>query len=313
MPMKRLKSTALALAMAAVTFGAQADDTPAKPHSRAMADILAESKPADWRPLDPENTLYFELPEGRVVMELAPAYAPLHAANIKTLVKEKYFDGLVILRSHDNYVVQWGDPSDDELDLSNPPKSQGSAKLKLPPEFTVPISAATTFTRLPDFDGYAPEVGFSNGFPVGRNPKTKQTWLTHCYGAVGVGRGNELDSGNGSSLYVVIGHAPRHLDRNIAVVGRVVQGMEFLSAMPRGPAPMGFYENPEQRVRIKSIRLAADVPAAERVNLEILRTETPTFAAVTDARRNRHDDWYIEPAGYIGLCNAIIPVREIGK
>lgn len=307
--MNRLKITALALAVAAAALAVQAADKPAAKHSKSVADIVAASTPADWRPLDPDNTVYMELPEGRVVLELAPGFAPLHAANIKTLVQEKYFDGLVIVRSHDNYVVQWGDPSEEEATA----KPLGSAKTELAPEFTVPISAATPFYRLPDFDGYAPQVGFSNGFPAGRNPKTKQTWLTHCYGALGVGRGNELTSGNGSSLYVTIGHAPRHLDRNIAVVGRVVQGIEKLSAMPRGPAPMGFYEKPEQRVAITSMRLAADVPAAERSHLEVLRTDTPTFAAVAEARRNRHDDWYIEPAGYIELCNVQIPVREAKK
>ena len=106
-------------------------------------------------------------------------------------------------------------------------------------------------------------------------------------------------------------HAPRHLDRNIAVVGRVVQGIEKLSVMPRGTGPLGFYEKPEQRVTIGSIRLAADVPAAERSNLEVLRTDSAIFAAVADARRNRHDDWYIASAGYIELCNVPIPVRAI--
>ena len=308
--MKDLKLAALTLALAGGILSAQAADKPAaaKPaaaHSKAMADILAASAPSDWRPLDPANTLYMELPAGRVVIELAPAYAPLHAANIKTLAREKYFDGLAIIRAQDNYVVQWGDPNEDEASA----KPLGSAKAKLEPEFTAPIRADMPFTRLPDFDGYAPQVGFSNGFPVGRDPKTKQTWLTHCYGAVGVGRGNDPESGNGSSLYVTIGHAPRHLDRNIAVVGRVVQGMELLSVMPRGAATMGFYDKPEQRVGIGSVRLAADVPEEQRSKLEVLRTDTATFAAVADARRNRHDDWYIAPAGYIELCNVPIPVR----
>ena len=238
-------------------------------------------------------------------MELAPGFAPLHAENIRTLAKEKYFDGLAVIRAQDNYVVQWGDPDEDEATA----RKFGSAKAKLPPEFTAPIGKATPFSRLADADGYAPQVGFSNGFPVGRNPKTGQTWLTHCYGAVGVGRGNEPDSGNGSSLYVIIGNAPRHLDRNNAVVGRVVQGIELLSSMPRGTGPLGFYEKPEQRTTIKSMRLAADVPVAERSNLEVIRTDSATFAAVAEARRNRHDDWYIAPAGYVELCNVAIPVR----
>ena len=307
--MTRRNAIALAIAISSIAAFAEAGDKAKPAHSRAMADILAASPATDWRPLDPHNTLYLQLPAGRVVLELAPGFAPLHAANIRTLAKEKYFDGLAIVRSHDNYVVQWGDPEEDTAKA----KSLGAAKTKLAPEFTVPISATTPFTRLPDFDGYAPQVGFSNGFPVARNPKSKQTWLTHCYGAVGVSRGNELDSGNGSGLYVVIGNAPRHLDRNIAVVGRVVQGIELLSAMPRGTGALGFYENPEQRTPITSMRVAEDVPAAERSRLEVLRTDSSTFAAVAEARRNRHDDWYIEPAGYIELCNVQIPVRTMGK
>jgi len=311
--MNRLKTTTLALALGfscSIPAAQAADEPTIKPnpaHSRSVADILKVSAASDWRPLDPDNTLYLELPAGRVVIELAPGFAPLHAKNIKALAREKYFDGLVILRSHDNYVVQWGDPEEDEA-KSRP---LGSALTKLDPEFTVPVSAATPFSPLADFDGYAPQVGFSNGFPVGRDPKSGHTWLTHCYGAVGVARGNDPTGGNGSGLYVVTGHAPRHLDRNIAVVGRVVQGIELLSAMPRGPAPMGFYEKPEQRVTISSIRVASDLPLAERAKLEVLRTDAPIFAAVADARRNRHDDWYIAPAGHIELCNVPIPVRPI--
>jgi cyclophilin family peptidyl-prolyl cis-trans isomerase len=307
--MKRLKLTALGLALASVTGLGQAADPPAKGHSKPLADILAASKPSDWRPLDPANTLYLQVPGGRVVIELAPGFGPEHAANIKTLVREKYFDGLAIIRAQDNYVVQWGDPAEEE----SKSRSLGTAKANIAPEFTVPISAATPFTRLPDFDGYAPEVGFSDGFPVGRNSKTNQTWLTHCYGAVGVARGNDPTGGNGSGLYVVIGNAPRHLDRNIAVVGRVVDGIEKLSSLPRGPAPMGFYAKPEHRTTIESIRLEADVPAAERSNLEVMRTDSATFADVAEARRNRRDDWNIEPAGYIELCNVQIPVRPIKK
>ena len=280
-----------------------------KPRSKPMADILKDSKAAEWRPLDPENTLYMELPSGRVVIELAPAFAPLHADNIRKLVRAKYFDGLAIIRAQDNYVVQWGDPEEDEAKA----KPIGSAAAKLPPEFTAPYAAAAPFVRLPDHDGYAPEVGFSNGFPAARNPKTGQSWLTHCYGAIGVARGTETDSGNGSGLYAIISQAPRQLDRNIAVVGRVVQGIEKLTVMARGTGPLGFYEKPEQRTPITSVRLAADVPVAERSNLEVMRSDSASFAAVAEARRNRHDDFYVEPAGYVELCNVPIPVRPIAK
>lgn len=285
------------LPTAAATPGA----TEAAPKPRTMGEILDASKPSDWRPLVADNTLYVQLDSGRVVIELAPAFAPLHAANIRKLVRAGYFDGLPIVRSQDNYVVQWGDPDGK--------RSLGEASATLPPEFTVAWTPTLPFTVLPDVDGYAPQVGFSDGFPAGRDPKTRQAWLAHCYGMVGVGRGNELDSGNGAELYVVIGNAPRHLDRNIALVGRVVEGMELLSTLPRGTGPLGFYEKPEQYVPIRSVRLAADVPAAGRSNLEVIRTDTATFEALVESRRNRRDDWYKVPAGHVELCNVPIVVR----
>lgn len=293
--------TVTSLATLGALLVAAASGAEDAPKPLTMSDVLAASQPSDWRPLDPENTLYLELATGRVVIELAPAFAPEHAANIRTLVKQGYFDGLPIIRSHDNYVVQWGDP-DAKRDL-------GKARAELPPEFAAPWSASLPFTRLPDVDGYAPEVGFSGGFPVGRDPKSRLAWLAHCYAMVGVGRGNEVESGSGAELYVVIGHAPRHLDRNIAVVGRVVQGMELLSTLPRGTGPLGFYAKPEQYVPIRSVRFAADVPAAQRSRLEVIRTDTPTFTALVESRRNRRDDWYKVPAGHIELCNVPIVVR----
>jgi peptidylprolyl isomerase len=272
-----------------------------------MADILAASRPADWRQLDPENTVYLEIPQGRVVIELAPSFAPQHVANVKALAREHYFDGLVVLRCQDNYVVQWGDPNAEKPDLKR--KIQ-QAKPTLPPEFDRPLDPKLPYTRLPDGDVYAAEVGFSRGLPVARDPKSGKMWLVHCYGMVGAGRDAPADSGGGTELYVVIGHAPRHLDRNVTLLGRVVQGIELLSALPRGVGPLGFYDKQEQRVPIKSFRVAADVPAAERTALEVIRTDTPLFQDLIEARRNRHEEWFHYQAGHLELCNVPIPVRR---
>jgi peptidylprolyl isomerase len=127
---------------------------------------------------------------------------------------------------------------------------------------------------------------------------------------VGVGRDLDVQSGSGAELYVVIGHAPRHLDRNVALVGRVLKGMELLAALPRGSAAMGFYTKTEAPTPIKSIRLAAEVPASERSNLEVIRTDTATFAALVESRRNRPEEFFKVPAGRIDLCNVPIAVRE---
>ena len=274
---------------------------------RTMQDVLDASQPSDWRALDPDNTLYLELDSGRVVIELAPAFAPRHVANIRSLARAGYFDGLSINRAQDNFVVQWGDPHGEDPAKARP---LGEAQATLPAEFTRPAEGLA-FTRLPDVDGWAPEVGFAQGLPAARDPKGRLAWLVHCYATVGAGRGLAADSSNGSELYIVIGQSPRQLDRNITPVGRVVQGMERLSVLPRGTGPLGFYERAGQRVPMRAIRLAADVPEAQREQIEVFRTDTPAFEALVESRRNRRDDWYLHPAGHIDLCNVPLPVRAI--
>ena len=302
--LRTLSLPALAISLGTPAF-ATAADLPVRP---SAGEIVKTSQPSDWRPLDPNNTLYMELASGRVVIELAPEFAPQNVANIKTLAREHYYDGLAVTRSQDNYVAQWGDPNAEKT-----PKPLGSAKAKVPGEFSVPMSNDKHFVRQQDFDGYAPQVGHSNGFPVGRDPKAKTTWLAHCYGMVGVGRDNDTDSGNGAELYAVNGHAPRHLDRNITVVGRVVSGMALLATLPRGGETMGVYGENEARMPIKSVRLAAEVPEAERSNLEVMRSEAPIYQKVIEAQRNRGGPWNKYAANYVELCNVTIPVRERPK
>ncbi len=289
------------LVLGTLTFLSASAGTPAARHP-STPEVLAASPPADWRQLDLDNTLYVELPGGRVVIEMTPRFAPLHVANIKTLARARYFDALSIIRVQDNYVVQWGDPD------NRHPLPAGVATVE--PEFDSPTPAGMPFTRLPDGDVYAPEVGFSDGFPVARSASLHRSWLAHCYGMVGVGRDLDVRSGSGAELYVVIGHAPRHLDRNVALVGRVVQGMNLLAGLPRGGGEMGFYTKTESPIPIKSIRVAADVPPAERSNLEVIRTDSATFTALIESRRNRPEAFFRVPAGHIDLCNVPIAVRS---
>lgn len=285
----------------------------AEPAAKATADaqppkttqeLLDASLPSDWRRPDPANTLYMELAGGRVVIELAPGFAPEHVANIRTLAKEGFWNGLTIYRSQDNFVVQFGDLTDD----GEAPKPIGSAKAALPSEFARPAEGLA-FHALPDPDGWAPETGFAEGFPAARDPAAGEAWMAHCYGTLGAGRDVAADSSNGTELYVVIGQAPRQLDRNITQVGRVLQGMELLSVVPRGTGPLGFHEDAAQRVPIKAVRLASEVPEAQRSDIRVLRTDTALFDAVVESRRNRRDGWYLQPAGHIDLCNITVPVR----
>lgn len=260
----------------------------------AMAEILAAAPATDWRSLDPENTLYLDLDAGRVVIELAPAFAPGHVAAIRGMARAEAGEP-AITRVQDNFVTQW--------------RLTSAEARPLKAEFTR-SAADLRFTPLPDGDVYAPEAGFAGEMPAARDPQQGAAWLVHCYGMVGVGRENAADSGTGAALYAVIGQAPRQLDRNMTVVGRVVSGMELLSALPRGNGALGFYEAPQAPLPIRAVRLAADVPEAEREALAVLRTDSSSFAALVESRRNRKDAFYHVPANAIDVCNVPLPVRQ---
>jgi len=137
-----------------------------------VADLLANSPAQDWRSPDASDTLYLDLPSGRVIIELAPRLAPLHVANITLLARAHYFDGLAILRVQDNYVVQWADPQHQR------PIPDGVHMVA--PEFTADRSAGRHFEPLAERDVYAAQVGFLDGFPAGRDPRSGLVWLAQC-------------------------------------------------------------------------------------------------------------------------------------
>lgn len=299
----KLALAGLALVIPALATAQTPEPAPTKAPP-TTASVMAAATASDWRPLDPENTLYLELATGRVVIELAPAFAPNHAANVKALVREGYFDGLTINRVQDNYVVQWGDAN--EGAARRPIKV---AKETLPGEFDRAIAPDLPFTPAPDGDVYAAEAGWTMGFPAARDPKSGRTWIPYCYGVLGTARGSATDSGGGSQLFVIIGHSPRHLDRNYTAFGRVLKGIELLSTLPRGTGGLGFYEKAEQRVTIQRVRVAADVPASERTALQVLRTDTDTFRSLVTARRTRTEPGFAFPVGRIEVCNVTVPVK----
>jgi peptidylprolyl isomerase len=267
------------------------------------SDVIKASRPADWRDIAPDNLLVMELGEGgRVLIELAPDFAPVHVSNIRALARGGWWQGAAIYRVQDNYVSQWG--------LNESDKKLPGGVVKQPPaEYHRPL-AGLRVRPLGYPDSYAPLAGHAAGWPVGYDPQAGRAWLAHCYGAVGVGRDLAPDTGTGGELYAVIGHAPRHLDRNIAVVGRVIEGMELLTARKRGTEALGFIKDSKEHIPIARIRLAADLPAAERPAMQVMRTDTPTFSAYVLGRANRAGTFFQVPAGGVDLCNVNVPVRK---
>jgi peptidylprolyl isomerase len=265
---------------------------------------LVEQAPASaWKAISADDLLVMDLKSGgRIVIQLAPVFAPVHVANIQALARGGYWDGATVYRVQDNYVAQWG------LNESDKPWPTGVAA-KPPAEYTRPLEGLA-ITPLGSPDPYAPAAGFADGWPVAYSPKDGWADIAHCYGSVGVGRDLSPDTGTGGELYAVIGHAPRQLDRNIALVGRVIDGIDRLSSLPRGTEALGMYKDKAEYVPIAAIRLASEMPAAERPTYEYMDTGSESFASYLKVRANRHDDFYIRPAGGVSLCNVQVAVRK---
>lgn len=266
-------------------------------------DIVAAAPPSAWKTIPADDLMVLDLTNGgRIVIQLAPAFAPVHVNNIKLLALGGYWNDATIYRVQDNYVAQWG------LNESDKPWPAGVVA-KPPAEYTRPLKGLK-IKPLGSTDPYAPGAGFADGWPVAYSAKAGWADLTHCYGTVGVGRDLAPDTGTGGELYAIIGHGPRQLDRVIAIVGRVVEGIERFSTLPRGTEALGFYKDKAQYVPISSIRLASEIPANSRPSYEVMDTNSPTFAQYLKIRANRHDDFYTAPAGGVDLCNVGVPIRK---
>jgi peptidylprolyl isomerase len=330
----------LLLATAALALGAplNAQDAPEPP---TPASIVAAAPAADWRAIDPAELLVMTLAPDRdgnprqVVIQLMPApFSQGWVGNIRTLAKAHWWDGTSVYRVVDNWVAQWGDGEDDEAKAKPLPEG-----LRVVPESEyitrLPLRLATrrdgAMSRFARDDSYAALAFVHEGWPVGmgipqavfrRAPEEgtqaepwseseNDAWPTHCYGSVGVARDLSPDTGTGAELYAVIGHAPRQLDRNIAIVGRVIEGIEHLATLPRGKGEAGVYDDPALRVPIVSVRLGDELPPAEQPGFEYLGSDTASFAEYVHVRANRNDAFYKVPAGGIDVCNVQVPIRRV--
>lgn len=322
-PLSALILAALATAVAAQTSPqSAATPTPTPqpaaapdPAKLAPSEIVAAAPAADWIMIAPEDLLIMTLSPGaagrerRVVIQLMPPpFSQGWIANIRKLAVAHWWDGLSINRVQDNYVVQWGDASEAKMlprGLVTVPESDYVVPRALlrPRPLDPLLVPPNDINRWTSFFGAFPVAGVGT-------PDGERNWPVHCYAMVGVGRNLSPDTGSGAELYTVIGHAPRHLDRNIAVVGRIISGIEHVSSLPRGTGALGFYEKAEERVTITSIRLGNDMSVGEQTAFEYLSPLSPSFARYAAARANRRDAFFNVPAGGTDICNIPVPVRK---
>lgn len=259
----------------------------------------ADPVDVDWRAIADDDLLVMTLANGkRVVIRLAAGFAPAHVANVRTLARAHWWDGTSVYRVQENWVTQWGDATEKK------PLAPGVTDR---PAAEFEIAAFSPAVRMTKADAYSTASGITaDGWPVATNGT--EAWLTHCYGMVGVARDAAPSTGSGAELFTPIGQSARRLDRNYTVVGRIVEGMHYLSALPRSDAAMGMYATEGERVPIVSVRLASDLPVAERPHYQYRRADNARFAAAV--RRREHPDAPTVALGGAEVCDVLPAVRR---
>ena len=272
------------------------------------------SPPADWRDVDPNNLVLIDTRYGETAVELAPDFAPNHVARMRALIRAHFYDGKSFYRVIDGFVAQGGIGEGTASTAS-----YGKAQLKLWPalkaEFDARITKDTVFTPLGSPDLFAPEVGHVGGFPVSREIKAGRMWIAHCPGTFAFARDNSDDSAT-TEFYIVIGEAQRRLDRNLTAFGRVIDGMQYVQKLNRGnpDVAQGVIPDRKDQDTILRVRLAADLPPAERPHFQVMKTESPSFAAKKAQKLNPAPDFYHRrPPQILDLCNTPAPVRRIAR
>jgi peptidylprolyl isomerase len=275
-------------------------DVPAAEAPRPIGEIMAAAPEEAWRRVPDDQLLLIDTPGGRIAVELSSVLGQDHVEQVKLLTGAGYYEGLSFYRVIEGFVAQGGDHTDE--------RSKGKAKLSLKAEFEEPLPQGTVFTTLGVRDGYAPEVGFIEGMPAGRNAATGSSWLAHCTGAFAFGRNDGPDTAS-TEFYITL-QPQRYLDRNLTVFGRVLDGMNVVQAAPRGVID----EDEEtddfaERLMISTFTLASDLPEEERPAYEVMDTQSASFAELIEARKARPSPFFVYRPGHVDLCQMPVPTR----
>lgn len=301
------------------------------------ASVAAAARADEWKAIDPADLLVMELapdaagsPRTVVIQLMPPPFSQGWVGNVRTFARAHWWDGTSVYRVVDNWVAQWGDGEDDpakakplpdglrdvpESEYSIDPPAALIARFEKLAEELREAGPGVDIEKLPAAffqlyrDSYSSTAIHVDGWPFAFGGRDTKAWPTHCYASVGVARDLSPDTGTGAELYAVIGHAPRQLDRNIAVIGRVIEGIEHLSVLPRGKGEAGVYDDPALRVPILSVRLGDELSDPPR--FQHLASDSASFAEYVRVKANRNDAFYRVPAGGIDVCNVGVPIRRV--
>ena len=293
----------LAVLGASLLFGSACADAQQKDEAsvKAQEALPMPTTDADWRDLDPENTLYIKTAHGTMVVELAPEFAPKHVARIKKLTRQKFYDDITFHRVIGGFMNQTGDPKGDGTGQSEDPDLEGEFMFRRDPS-----SMNVTLVNRQMFKDTTVDTGFYKAFPVATKPAgqamlTKDgavaAWGVHCKYVTSMARGPKENSAN-SQFFLLRDKSPQ-LNQSYTIWGTTVWGRDVLYKIAKGE--MGKTPNFVPDI-MEKVNIGADLPESERIAVQVLRTDSNAFRLYLDSLKSR--------AGkYPEVCKIKVPTR----
>lgn len=295
--MKSISAAAL-LAAAVLAAPAMAQDPGGAPPPPPAPTPETTIQATEWRSVPAENLLVIDTTKGRILVEMTPEVAPLHVERIKLLARRGFYDDIAWHRVIDWFMAQTGDPLGNGEGQSPYPDLVGEFTFRRDPAMPFAPAAEPTGARL----------GFLGSLPVQTQPDAAfaQTgdgkvhgWGLYCPGVAGMARDVGNDTAN--SQFFLMRQAYPALDKRYTIWGMTVDGLDVVRALQVGDGENGMMAQatPDRMTRV---RVAADIPEAERPMVQVLAPHAPRFRAlVEEARAARGADF--------SICDVNLPVQ----
>jgi peptidylprolyl isomerase len=293
-------SAAAALAAALFAMPAAAQEAGATPPPPAAPTPDTTIAATEWRAVPAENLLVIDTTRGRILLELTPEVAPLHVERIKLLARRGFYDNIPWHRVIDTFMAQTGDP------LGNGEGQSPYPDLKA--EFTFRRDLTMPFA--PAAEPAGARVGFLHSLPVQTQPDAVfatssdgkvHGWGLYCPGVAGMARDEGNDTAN--SQFFIMRQAYPALDKRYTIWGTTVGGLDVVRSLTVGDGENGMMTQatPDRMTRV---RVAADIPEAERPVAQVLATDSPRFRALVDETRTAR-------GADFSVCDVTLPVQIV--
>ena len=279
--------------------GAAAQDAGGTPPPPPVPAPQAAMVAPEWRTVSSENLLVIDTTKGRILVELTPEVAPLHVERIKLLARRGFYDGVPWHRVIDWFMAQTGDPLGNGEGQSPYPDLKG--------EFTFRREATLPFAAVAEPAGA--RVGFLHSLPIQTQPDSAfaltadgkvHAWGLYCPGVAGMARDEGNDTAN--SQFFLMRQAYPALDKRYSIWGMTVSGLDVVRNLKVGDGDNGMVgAEPDRMTRV---RIAADIPEAERPSVQVLATDSPRFRALVETTRAAR-------GADFSVCDVTLPVQVV--